>query len=151
MLQLSQSSRTRLISCFRESTSLPELSRLPSPNKSLRHNPKTCKTVPAHVDNAPRCPVWNKCANELFEVSPRPVAMSMGSLASWSCNFVIGMAFPSLSRAWGAFVFLPFSLTCTLLFLLTKFYLPETRGRDPSEVAPLVAKGFRSKIVVVSN
>uniref|UniRef100_A0A1A9VQJ1 Major facilitator superfamily (MFS) profile domain-containing protein n=1 Tax=Glossina austeni TaxID=7395 RepID=A0A1A9VQJ1_GLOAU len=83
---------------------------------------------------------------ELFEVAPRPVAMSMGSLASWSCNFVIGMAFPSLSRAWGAFVFLPFSLTCALLFLLTKFYLPETRGRDPSEVAPLVAKGFRSKV-----
>ncbi|KAI8126934.1 facilitated glucose transporter member 1, Solute carrier family 2 [Lucilia cuprina] len=84
--------------------------------------------------------------SELFEVAPRPVAMSMGSLASWSCNFIIGMAFPPLSNAWGAFVFLPFSVTCTLLFVLTKFYLPETRGKDPSEVAPLVAKGFRSKV-----
>ncbi|EDW85589.1 uncharacterized protein Dwil_GK23076 [Drosophila willistoni] len=83
---------------------------------------------------------------ELFEVAPRPVAMSMGSLASWTCNFVIGISFPSLQNAWGAFVFLPFSITCVLLCLLTKFYLPETRGRDPSEVAPLVSKGFRSKV-----
>ncbi|XP_073811201.1 solute carrier family 2, facilitated glucose transporter member 1-like [Musca autumnalis] len=83
---------------------------------------------------------------ELFEVAPRSVAMSMGSLSSWGCNFIIGMAFPSLQNAWGAFVFLPFSVTCALLFLLTKFYVPETRGRDPSEVAPLVSKGFRSKV-----
>ncbi|XP_065369487.1 solute carrier family 2, facilitated glucose transporter member 1 [Calliphora vicina] len=85
--------------------------------------------------------------SEIFEVAPRPVAMSMGSLASWSCNFIIGMAFPPLSNAWGAFVFLPFSVTCALLFVLTKLYLPETRGKDPSEVAPLVAKGFRSKVL----
>ncbi|XP_013113676.1 solute carrier family 2, facilitated glucose transporter member 1 isoform X2 [Stomoxys calcitrans] len=83
---------------------------------------------------------------ELFEVAPRSAAMSMGSLASWTCNFIIGMAFPPLSNVWGAWVFLPFSITCVLLFLLTKFYLPETRGRDPSEVAPLVSKGFRSKV-----
>ncbi|XP_067631515.1 solute carrier family 2, facilitated glucose transporter member 1 [Eurosta solidaginis] len=83
---------------------------------------------------------------ELFEVAPRPVAMSMGSLSSWVCNFTVAMAFTSLSNAWGAFVFLPFSVTCLLLFLLTKFYLPETRGRDSSEVAPLVSKGFHSKI-----
>ena len=83
---------------------------------------------------------------ELFEVAPRSVAMSMGSVASWSCNFIIGMGFPSLQNAWGAFVFLPFSITCVLLFVLTKFYLPETRGRDPTEVAPLVSKGFRSKV-----
>lgn len=72
--------------------------------------------------------------------------MSMGSLASWTCNFIVGMTFPSLQNVWGAFVFLPFSVTCVLLFLLTRFYLPETLGRDPSDVAPLVAKGFRSKI-----
>ncbi|XP_017839081.1 solute carrier family 2, facilitated glucose transporter member 1 isoform X2 [Drosophila busckii] len=84
--------------------------------------------------------------SELFEVAPRSVAMSMGSLSSWACNFIIGMTFPSLQRAWGAFVFLPFSITCVLLFVLTKFYLPETLRRDPSAVAPLIAKGFRSKL-----
>lgn len=84
--------------------------------------------------------------SEIFEVAPRPIGMAMGSLASWSCNFLIGMAFPSLQNIWGAYVFIPFSMTCILLFLLTRFYLPETRGRDPSQVAPLISKGFKSKV-----
>ncbi|XP_041448741.1 solute carrier family 2, facilitated glucose transporter member 3-like isoform X1 [Drosophila obscura] len=84
---------------------------------------------------------------ELFEVSPRPAAMSLGSVVYWLCSFIIGMAFPTLQNAWGALVFLPFSITCLLLFVLTKRYLPETRGRDPSEVAPLVADGFKSKVL----
>ncbi|XP_068143777.1 solute carrier family 2, facilitated glucose transporter member 3-like isoform X1 [Drosophila tropicalis] len=83
---------------------------------------------------------------ELFEVAPRPAAMAMGSVVYWMCNLIIGMAFPTLQNAWGALVFLPFSITCLLLFGLTKWYLPETRGRDPSEVAPLVARGFKSKV-----
>lgn len=73
--------------------------------------------------------------------------MSMGSLSSWTCNFIIGMTFPSLQNAWGSFVFLPFSITCFIMFLLTKFYLPETRGRDPAEVAPLISNGFKSKVI----
>ncbi|XP_034102529.1 solute carrier family 2, facilitated glucose transporter member 3 isoform X1 [Drosophila albomicans] len=82
---------------------------------------------------------------ELFEVAPRSAAMSLGSVVYWMCNLFIGMAFPTLQNAWGALVFLPFSINCLLLFLLTRRYLPETRGRDPSEVAPLVADGFKSK------
>lgn len=84
--------------------------------------------------------------SEIFEVAPRPIGMAMGSLSSWSCNFIIGMTFPSLQNAWGAFVFIPFSVTCFLMFLLTRFYLPETRGRDPKDVASLISKGFRSKV-----
>lgn len=82
---------------------------------------------------------------ELFEVAPRPAAMALGSVVYWLCNLLIGMAFPTLQNAWGALVFLPFSINCLLLCLLTIRYLPETRGRDPSEVAPLVANGFKSK------
>ncbi|XP_073812622.1 solute carrier family 2, facilitated glucose transporter member 1-like isoform X2 [Musca autumnalis] len=85
--------------------------------------------------------------SELFQVSPRPVAMSLGSLSSWCCNFAVGMAFPTLQNLWGPFSFLPFSITCFIMFLLTKFYLPETRGRNPSEVAQMVSKGFRSKVL----
>ncbi|XP_055919474.1 solute carrier family 2, facilitated glucose transporter member 1-like [Eupeodes corollae] len=84
--------------------------------------------------------------SEIFEVAPRPIGMAMGSLSSWSCNFIVGMTFLSLQNLWGAFVFIPFSIACMLLCLLTRFYLPETRGRDPSEVAPLMSKGFRSKV-----
>ncbi|XP_037714859.1 solute carrier family 2, facilitated glucose transporter member 1 [Drosophila subpulchrella] len=85
---------------------------------------------------------------ELFELAPRPAAMSLGSVVYWICNFIIGMAFPTLQNAFGALVFLPFSVACLLLFGLTKRYLPETRGREPSEVAPLVASGFKSKVLL---
>ncbi|XP_016972822.1 solute carrier family 2, facilitated glucose transporter member 1 [Drosophila rhopaloa] len=85
---------------------------------------------------------------ELFELASRPAAMSLGSVVYWLCNFVIGMTFPTFQNLWGALVFLPFSVTCLLLFILTKRYLPETRGREPFEVAPLVASGFKSKVLL---
>uniref|UniRef100_A0A336MVJ2 CSON001927 protein n=1 Tax=Culicoides sonorensis TaxID=179676 RepID=A0A336MVJ2_CULSO len=85
-------------------------------------------------------------AAELFEVGPRPVAMALGSLSSWTCNFIVGQFFPILNAKWGAFVFLPFAITCVLLSVLVYFYLPETRNQDPSIVAPKVSKGFKSKI-----
>lgn len=84
--------------------------------------------------------------SEIFEVAPRPIGMALGSLSSWSCNFMVGMTFPILHDAWGAYVFIPFSVTCFLLFLLTRFYLPETRGCDPKDVGALISKGFRSKV-----
>lgn len=83
--------------------------------------------------------------SELFEVGPRPAAMAMGSLASWTCNFIVGMTFPTLQSLWGAFVFLPFAIVCVLLAILLRIYLPETRGKDASEIAPLVSKGFNSR------
>ncbi|XP_017077537.2 solute carrier family 2, facilitated glucose transporter member 3 [Drosophila eugracilis] len=88
---------------------------------------------------------------EMFELASRPAAMSLGSVVYWMCNFVIGMAFPTLQNFWGALVFLPFSVTCLVLFVLTKRYLPETRGREPSEVAPLVASGFKSKVLLTNQ
>ncbi|XP_017111581.1 solute carrier family 2, facilitated glucose transporter member 1 [Drosophila elegans] len=85
---------------------------------------------------------------ELFELASRPAAMSLGSVVYWLCNFVIGMTFPTFQNLWGALVFLPFSVNCLLLFVLTKRYLPETRGREPFEVAPLVASGFKSNVLL---
>ncbi|XP_054739201.1 solute carrier family 2, facilitated glucose transporter member 1-like [Anastrepha obliqua] len=84
--------------------------------------------------------------SELFEVAPRSVAMSLGSVSSWVCNFIVGMLFPTLQDAWGSLVFIPFAIVCAMLFILTKRYLPETKGRSPSQVAPLVANGFKSNI-----
>uniref|UniRef100_A0A1Q3FD87 Putative solute carrier family 2 facilitated glucose transporter member 3 n=1 Tax=Culex tarsalis TaxID=7177 RepID=A0A1Q3FD87_CULTA len=86
--------------------------------------------------------------SELFEVGPRPAAMSLGSISSWSCNFIVAMLFPTLQSAWGAFVFLPFAVTCVLLTILLHKYLPETRGRHISSIVPLVSNGFRSKPLV---
>lgn len=85
---------------------------------------------------------------ELFESAPRPAAMALGSLSSWTCNFIVGMAFPSLQVLWNAFVFIPFAVVCFALAALLKFYLPETRGRDSSDIAPLVADGFMSRPLI---
>lgn len=82
---------------------------------------------------------------ELFENGPKPAAMSMGSFFLWAGNFVVGMLYPTLQLAWGAYAFLPFACVCFSLVIFLRFYLPETRGRVPSEVAPLVSKGFKSR------
>jgi hypothetical protein len=84
---------------------------------------------------------------ELFETAERSSAMAMGSLSSWTCNFLIGMTFPSLSRLMGAGVFIIFGIVCLLLTLLLKVYMPETRGKDTADIVQLVSRGFRSRPV----
>lgn len=71
--------------------------------------------------------------------------MSLGSVCFWSANFITGMSFPILHLYWDAFVFLPYAVTCFSLLTLMFYYLPETRNKDPSEVAPLISKGFKSR------
>lgn len=58
------------------------------------------------------------------------------------------MTFPTLQSAIGPPVFLIFASVCIMLTVLLKMYLPETRGKDTTDVAALVAKGFRSKPIV---
>lgn len=55
------------------------------------------------------------------------------------------MTFPTLQMAMGASVFLIFATVCLSLTIFLKFYMPETRGKDTSVVARLVADGFKSR------
>uniref|UniRef100_A0A182JY07 Major facilitator superfamily (MFS) profile domain-containing protein n=1 Tax=Anopheles christyi TaxID=43041 RepID=A0A182JY07_9DIPT len=89
--------------------------------------------------------------SELFDLGPRPTAMALGSLSSWGCNFIVGMAFPTLQNIWGAFVFLPFSITCVLLTVLIKLYLPETRGKEVTDVAQKVAHAERGQLTTTTE
>ncbi|KAH8297310.1 hypothetical protein KR044_010301, partial [Drosophila immigrans] len=84
---------------------------------------------------------------ELFEVPSRSVALSLGNQVGWSCNFLVGFLFPTMHSLLGFWIFIVFSMFSCLLYLLTKFYLPETRGREVSLVAQLVSRGFRSKVI----
>ena len=84
---------------------------------------------------------------ELFEVAPRSSAMSLGSLSSWLCNFLVAMTFTTLKNALGASVFVIFALVCFALAIFLKFYMPESRGKDTAEVAQLVSNGFLSRPV----
>lgn len=82
---------------------------------------------------------------ELFESSPRPAAMALGSLTGWMFTFIVAMAFPSLLSACNAFVFLPFAVCCFLLATFVYNYLPETRGRNVADIALLVMDGLKSR------
>ncbi|XP_030387634.1 solute carrier family 2, facilitated glucose transporter member 7 [Scaptodrosophila lebanonensis] len=84
--------------------------------------------------------------SELFEVPPRAAAMALGSLFNWLTNFIGSMAFPVAQASVGSFAFMPCAIVCILGFLLTFIYLPETRNREPKDVAPLLEHGFKSKI-----
>ncbi|KAH8370543.1 hypothetical protein KR093_003985, partial [Drosophila rubida] len=84
---------------------------------------------------------------ELFEVPSRSVALSLGNQVGWGCNFLVGFLFPTVHALLGFWVFILFSIFSGLLYLLTKFYLPETRGREVSLVAQLVSRGFHSKVL----
>ncbi|XP_037715338.1 solute carrier family 2, facilitated glucose transporter member 3 isoform X2 [Drosophila subpulchrella] len=84
--------------------------------------------------------------SEIFEPAPRPLAMAFGSFFNWFANFVLGMMFPILNSVIGPYAFLICAAFCVYGFLLTCRYLPETRNREPKDVAPLMENGFRSKI-----
>ncbi|EDW01831.1 solute carrier family 2, facilitated glucose transporter member 3 [Drosophila grimshawi] len=83
---------------------------------------------------------------ELFEVPSRSVANSLGNQVGWGCNFLVGFLFPTMHTLLDFWVFILFSFFSLLLFLLTKTYMPETRGREVSVVAELVSRGFKSKV-----
>lgn len=57
---------------------------------------------------------------ELVDIGPRPTVMALGSVANWSCNFVVGTCFPTLNHLIGENAFLIFASFTTLLciFLL---------------------------------
>jgi len=60
--------------------------------------------------------------SELFDVGPRPAAVSLGSVFNWGGNFLVGMMFPSLQVAIGPYVFLVF-VGCILILVQLNQYV----------------------------
>lgn len=61
--------------------------------------------------------------SELFDVGPRPAAMSLGSVFNWGGNFVVGMLFPSLQAAIGPYVFLIFAGITLILVQVNRYVI----------------------------
>lgn len=72
---------------------------------------------------------------ELFSQGPRPAAMAVAGFANWTCNFIIGMSFPSIADACGPYVFLIFAIFLLVFLGFTYFKVPETRGRTFDQIA----------------
>ncbi|BFZ11148.1 hypothetical protein BsWGS_14187 [Bradybaena similaris] len=74
---------------------------------------------------------------ELFSHDARPSAMAVCVVASNLSNFTVGFVFPSLQKAIGDYVFLPFAVVMLGLFVFTFLYIPETKGKTFEEVAAM--------------
>lgn len=59
--------------------------------------------------------------SELFDVGPRPAAMSLGSVFNWGGNFIVGMMFPVIAAEIGPLVFLIFAGFTLLLVVFNKY------------------------------
>ncbi|XP_077170577.1 solute carrier family 2, facilitated glucose transporter member 4 isoform X3 [Paroedura picta] len=72
---------------------------------------------------------------ELFSQGPRPAAMAVAGFANWTCNFIIGMSFPSIADRCGPYVFLIFAALLLVFLGFTYLKVPETRGRTFDQIA----------------
>ncbi|XP_061758401.1 solute carrier family 2, facilitated glucose transporter member 1-like [Nerophis ophidion] len=72
---------------------------------------------------------------ELFSQGPRPAAFAIAGFCNWSANFLVGMSFPYVEQACGAYVFLIFSVLLLAFFVFTYFKVPETKGRSFEQIS----------------
>mmetsp|Transcript_39112 Transcript_39112/g.84338 ORF Transcript_39112/g.84338 Transcript_39112/m.84338 type:complete len:695 (+) Transcript_39112:137-2221(+) len=78
---------------------------------------------------------------EMFDGKYVAAAMSISGLVNGICNFFVGLFFPGMNEALGAYSFAPFGIVLLLTFLYAWLVLPETAGTTPEELqAKLVAK-----------
>lgn len=82
--------------------------------------------------------------SEIFEVAPRPAAMALGSVSNWGGNLMVGLLFPSLEDILGPFTFLIFVAFMLLVATFVRLYLPETRGKNTTDVTSKLTHGFKS-------
>ncbi|XP_074102539.1 solute carrier family 2, facilitated glucose transporter member 3 [Cotesia typhae] len=81
--------------------------------------------------------------SELFDVSPRPTAMAVGSICNWGGNFIVGLLFPTIATALGSPTYLIFVFCIIAVALFVKFYLPETRGVSTLDIKAQLSRGLR--------
>lgn len=82
--------------------------------------------------------------SEIFEVAPRPAAMALGSVSNWGGNLMVGLLFPSLEEILGPFTFLIFVAFMLFVATFVRLYLPETRGKNTTDVTSKLTRGFKS-------
>ncbi|KAK2772486.1 MFS sugar transporter [Colletotrichum kahawae] len=72
--------------------------------------------------------------SEIFNLGNRSKAMAITTSATWMCNFIIGLITPDMLEKIGYGTYLFFAAFCLLAFVMTYFFVPETRGKSLEEM-----------------
>ncbi|CAK8671815.1 solute carrier family 2, facilitated glucose transporter member 5-like [Clavelina lepadiformis] len=81
---------------------------------------------------------------ELFRQAARPPAFMVACLVNWTCNFIVGISFPSVADFTGPYVFIGFMAVCIFITVFLAIVMPETKGKTFQEISNLFAK--RNKV-----
>ncbi|XP_070560406.1 solute carrier family 2, facilitated glucose transporter member 5-like [Ptychodera flava] len=71
---------------------------------------------------------------EIWSQGPRPAAMSLSVQVNWWSNFIVGLSFPFIQGAIGAYTFLVFMFFLLLTAFFTYFMVPETKNKTFEEI-----------------
>jgi len=85
---------------------------------------------------------------EMVDEGPRSTIMGLAAAANWIFTTVIALAFGPVQKALGNYSFLPFVVFLGLTLAFTLRFVPETKGRPPSEVLAQLSGGY-SKVAGV--
>ncbi|XP_067950914.1 facilitated glucose transporter protein 1-like [Watersipora subatra] len=67
---------------------------------------------------------------ELFDMASRKWAISIAIAVNWSCNFLVGVSFPSIQLAMQNYAFLPFMAIIAICWTFLYSRALETKGRS---------------------
>uniref|UniRef100_A0A8C6RTE4 Solute carrier family 2 (facilitated glucose transporter), member 7 n=1 Tax=Nannospalax galili TaxID=1026970 RepID=A0A8C6RTE4_NANGA len=85
-------------------------------------------------------PVPSVVRAEIFLQSSRTAAFMVDGTVHWFTNFIVGLAFPSLQVAIGAYSFIIFAVLCLLTAIYIYLVIPETKGKTFVEINHIFAK-----------
>jgi len=71
---------------------------------------------------------------ELFPTSIRTTGMSAATFVNWTCNCIIGLAYPYDADKLGNFSWIPFCIVLWISFFLSYKYVFETRGKTLEQI-----------------
>ena len=84
----------------------------------------------------PGCIAWFIIA-EIFPVSARDSAMTVGIFINWVANWLVAFTFPILLQFTQPYTFLIFVTSTAYFLYFTNKFVPETKGLTIAQVATL--------------
>lgn len=84
----------------------------------------------------PGCIAWFIIA-EIFPISARDSAMTIGIFINWVANWLVAFSFPILLQLTQPFTFLLFVATTGYFLYFTNNFVPETKGRTIAQVTAI--------------